>query len=190
MGCVFQADEIGAWISFLFLFKIFVYFCLFFFYSEDNCFTMLCCHTTTLISHNYMYVYIPSLSASLTPIPPLSVITVPGWASWAIGSSPLASCFTHDSVYMSMPPFQFVLPSFLLTRVPLPSSALSTWRPYFPLKWALYILFRTPVFSKSFYIHLLLPPENPGDVAVNITVSGWRCGVGTWLVWGQPAGNQ
>lgn len=26
MGCVFQADEIGAWISFLFLFKIFVYF--------------------------------------------------------------------------------------------------------------------------------------------------------------------
>lgn len=153
----------------------------------------LCC-TSVQISHNYTYICV---CMYLSPLPSESPSPTPHSKSRSSQSARLGSLcylatshFTHDGVYMSMPLFQFVLPAFLLTSVPLPSFALSTWRPYFPLKWALYILFRTPVFSKSFYVHLLLPPENPRDVAVNITVSGWRRGVGTWLVWGQSAGNQ
>ena len=54
------------------------------------------CHTTTLISHNYMYVCIPSFFC----LPPDSHPTlchhrVPGWASWAI-------CFTYGNIHVSM----------------------------------------------------------------------------------------
>ena len=112
MGCVFQAGEIGAWISFLFLFKIFVYFFFNFFFIQMIIALQCCagfCHSTTLISHNYMYVYIRSLSASLpTPIPPLSVITecqagLPG----LYGSSPLASwqCIYVNATFSICPTF-------------------------------------------------------------------------------------
>ena len=95
MGCVFQAGEIGAWISLLFLLKkIFLKF-----FTQRIIALQCCagfCHTTTLIGHNYLYVCkFPSLLLPPSPLPfyPLGHHRVPGWASWATQQLPTCWLF-------------------------------------------------------------------------------------------------
>ena len=90
MGCVFQAGEIGAWISLLFLFKKI----LFKFFIQRMIALQCCagfCHTTTLIGHNYLYVCkFPLLLLPPSPLSfyPLGHHRVPGWAYWATQQLP------------------------------------------------------------------------------------------------------
>ena len=74
-----------------------------------QCCVSFCC-TTKWIS--YMYTYIPSL-LDLPPhaIPPIQVITEHrAELPLLYGRFPLAICFTHGSVYMSILISQFILP--------------------------------------------------------------------------------
>ena len=69
------------------------------------------CHTSLWISHNFMYMSSPSW-AFPTPFHPSGSSTEHQAELPLLYSNfPLASYFTHDSVYMSMLLSQFVLPS-------------------------------------------------------------------------------
>ena len=79
---------------------------------EDNCFTMLWWSLTYINTNQSNYIYIPSLEPPAPLISPPWVVTE-GQAGLPVlqSSFPLLTCFTHDSLYMSMLLSQFVLPS-------------------------------------------------------------------------------
>ena len=90
----------------------------FFFFFNWRIIALQCCtgfcRTTTWISHNYIYIFPPSLEPPSYPttIPPprLSQSARLG-CLWYIAASHWLSIFTHDTVYMSMLLSQFVPPS-------------------------------------------------------------------------------
>ena len=107
------------------------------------------CHTTMQISHNFIcvcvcvYVYVsvssPSWASFPSPFPPLQVIAEHQAGLPVLCSSfPLAMCFTHDSMYMSVLLPQFVL---LLALLCPQVHSLHLHLHFFPVNWYISTIF-------------------------------------------------